>query len=319
MTSSENTSASNRSVYDTCDPDYLRQLRQASGVEDAWLARTACLSLGQVRQLEEGGESLFYSPIIKRQAYKRLLMILGAEPPSLIMDAVASLEPAAVDELNEIIAMEKNLNGSTMADVLQTLRDRLVQHWALALVVLALGVTTTASLVKTMSEPEDAALAERAPTKTSESLPLAAALPEKVSSAVAGLPLAVAAAPTVAASLPVAASTSATATATATSTASVACQYTRDVLPQISPLTATKPSRYVYMVAAADVSVCVVDGNQQASLVQLKAGESRSVYGSAPWQVSSSKLASVQIYFQGWRVALPEGRDQRVVLIEKSN
>jgi hypothetical protein len=90
-------------------------------------------------------------------------------------------------------------------------------------------------------------------------------------------------------------------------------------LPQVSPLAATKPSRYVHMVAAADVTVCVVDGNQQASVLKLKAGEGQSVFGTAPWQVSSTKLAQLQIYFQGWRVALPEGTDQRVALIEKSN
>jgi hypothetical protein len=84
-------------------------------------------------------------------------------------------------------------------------------------------------------------------------------------------------------------------------------------------MTATKPSRYVHLVANTDVNVCVVDANRQTSWVQLKAGESQSVFGSAPWQVSSTKLGKVQIYFQGWRVALPEGADQRIALIEKTN
>ena len=111
MTSADNLNESNRSVYDTCDPDYLRQLRAASGVEETWLARTACLSVAQVRQLEEGGESLFYSLTIKRQAYKRLLMILGAEPPTVVVDIVEQPVPSVVNDLNEIIAMgEKRLN-----------------------------------------------------------------------------------------------------------------------------------------------------------------------------------------------------------------
>jgi hypothetical protein len=50
----------------------------------------------------------------------------------------------------------------------------------------------------------------------------------------------------------------------------------------------------------------VVDGNKQATLLQLKAGENRSVYGISPWQVSSAQLQKIQIYFQGGRVTLPE-------------
>ena len=315
MTLPENISASHRSVYDTCDPDYLRQLREASGVEETWLARTACLSLAQVRQLEEGGESLFYSPTIKRQAYKRLLMLLGAEPPSVVIDSVADPVPSVVHDLNEIIAMdEKNLDRKSAADFFLAMRSRVAQHKVSAMVVLVMGVTAMTSWVMPIAGIEPVSLSERAPVKVPESLTLAA-LP-------AATP--VPAAPAVSAPPVVQASASVSITAppaavTASASVSASCQYTRDALPQISPLTATKPSRYVYMVAAADVTVCVVDGNQQASLLKLKAGESQSVFGTAPWQVSSTKLAQLQIYFQGWRVALPEGTDQRVALIEKPN
>jgi cytoskeleton protein RodZ len=317
MTSPEIISASHRSVYDTCDPDYLRQLRETSGVEETWLARTACLSLAQVRQLEEGGDSLFYSSTIKRQAYKRLLMILGAEPPSVVVDVVATPDPSVVHDLDEIIAMdEKNLEHRSMADLFQTVRSHLAQHKASALVVFMVGVTAAASLVIPIPGTEQTSVAERAPVKTPESLTLAA-LSVPAEPAASAPP--VAQVPTLVSSTAESASISASVAATTSASVSASCQYTRDVLPQISPLAATKPSRYVHMVAAADVTVCVVDGNQQASLLKLKAGESQSVFGAAPWQVSSTKLAQLQIYFQGWRVALPEGTDQRVALIEKPN
>lgn len=318
MTSPENISASHRSVYDTCDPDYLRRLREASGVEETWLARTACLSLAQVRQLEEGGESLFYSPTIKRQAYKRLLMLLGAEPPSVTVDVVAAVEPSVVHDLNEIIAMgEKNLNHRPVADFFQTVRSHVSQHRISAAVVLLVGVTAAASLfvMPTPGNGQRDVAEQRMPAKVQESLTLAA-LPGPVTSAVSAPPV-VQAPAAIPASAPAPAPVSAL--ASVSTAASASCQYTREALPQISPLAATKPSRYVHMVATADVTVCVVDGNQQASLLKLKAGESQSVFGAAPWQVSSAKLGQLQIYFQGWRVALPEGIDQRVALIEKSN
>lgn len=316
MTSPENISASHRSVYDTCDPDYLRRLREASGVEETWLARTACLSLAQVRQLEEGGESLFYSPTIKRQAYKRLLMLLGAEPPSVTVDVVAAVEPSVVHDLNEIIAMgEKNLNHRPVADFFQTVRSHVSQHRISAAVVLLVGVTAAASLfvMPTPGNGQRDVAEQRMPAKVQESLTLAA-LPGPVTSAVSAPPVVQAPA-----AIPASAPAPVSALASVSTAASASCQYTREALPQISPLAATKPSRYVHMVATADVTVCVVDGNQQASLLKLKAGESQSVFGAAPWQVSSAKLGQLQIYFQGWRVALPEGIDQRVALIEKSN
>ena len=75
-------SESKRNVYDACDPTYLRQLREAAGMDLTVLARTACLSVAQVRQLEtENSDNFFYSEAIKRQAYKRLLMILGQSLP----------------------------------------------------------------------------------------------------------------------------------------------------------------------------------------------------------------------------------------------
>jgi hypothetical protein len=95
----------------------------------------------------------------------------------------------------------------------------------------------------------------------------------------------------------------------------VGCAHVTDALPQLTPFTAQKEGRYVYVVSSSNVEICVVDGNKQATVVQLKAGENRSVYGVSPWQVSSPQLSKLQIYFQGWRVAVPEAAT-RVSLVE---
>jgi hypothetical protein len=50
--------------------------------------------------------------------------------------------------------------------------------------------------------------------------------------------------------------------------------------------------------------------------LQLKAGENRSVYGPSPWQVSSTNLQKVQIFFQGGRVSVPDAAINRVSLVE---
>ncbi len=87
-------------------------------------------------------------------------------------------------------------------------------------------------------------------------------------------------------------------------------------MPQLTPFVAQKEGKYVYLVSAAATEVCVVDGNKQATLLQLKAGENRSVYGVAPWQVSSTGLQKIQIFFQGGRVTLPDAAVNRVQLVE---
>ena len=86
-------------------------------------------------------------------------------------------------------------------------------------------------------------------------------------------------------------------------------------MPEITPLIKSKEGRYVYLISGAAMEVCVVDGQQKATALQLKSGESLSIYGVSPWQVSSPQLSKLQIYFQGGRVSLPEA-STRVKLLE---
>jgi hypothetical protein len=89
-------------------------------------------------------------------------------------------------------------------------------------------------------------------------------------------------------------------------------------MPQLTPVQAHKEGRYVYLVSTVQAQVCLVDAQQRATLLQMKPGESQSVYGAAPWQISSSQLPQLKIYFQGSLVTLPEGTTQRLSLVEAS-
>jgi len=116
MRSAEIDPAVSAREYDDCDPQALCARVQAAGLDEARLARMACLSVDQVRQLMQGGESLFYSAAIKRQAYKRLMVILGAAPPPLATHQdperprVGSLpepEEVALQAMDRIIALDQ--------------------------------------------------------------------------------------------------------------------------------------------------------------------------------------------------------------------
>ncbi len=320
MTTTEHTEPK-RSVYDTCDPHYLRQLREAAGMDMLVLARTACLSVAQVRQLEtEGIDSLFYSDAIKRQAYRRLLMILGAEPPSVeLPDAMRDphqVAEAHLTTLDQIVAMSHQpAMNRTTSDVLKSGVSHVMAHkqalGALLLLVASIALFVLNGTLR--SSDDDVVMAASSSVLPAPVVRVEA--PEVLASAPAIAPTP---APVVVASAPAVAALSAASAALAVpaSTKAAACAFTSESMPQVTPVIAAKEGRYVYIVSTANMDVCVVDGNKQATALQLKAGDNRSVYGVSPWQVSSANLQKAQIYFQGGRVSLPDASATRMQLIE---
>ena len=343
MTSNE-PSETKRNVYDICDPHYLRQLREAAGIDHVVLARTACLSVAQVRQLEtHESDSLFYSEAIKRQAYKRLLMILGAEPPTVelpqeLRDA-GKVADAHLNTLDQIVAMSHQPSISrSSADVvgagLVKLKENKQVVGALLLLVVAIALFVwngshshdDAAIVPSVSsavEPGQTAPAVAFKASTVASSAAAAAITNAAS-----LPLALptesvpvqASSVNMAASAPTSSPMVVTAPAIAASSAIAAkvgtCAYSGEAMPEMTSMFAQKEGRYVYFVSTANIEICVVDGNKQATLLQLKAGENRSVYGVSPWQLSGAGLQKAQIYFQGGRLTLPDAATTRFKLIE---
>lgn len=280
-----------RSVYDTCDPQYLRELREAVGMDLVRLARIACLSVSQVRQLEtHGSESSFYSEAIKRQAYRRLLMILGAEPPSVEVPEALHDTKADLQTLDQIVAMShqpamsRAISNALSASAGKLKNKKQVVGLLLFVAVILFAVQElknthdlTALIFPPTSEPD---------LEQSNSPVVASTATEPVAVASSVIP------------------------ATAAS-----CASTNESMPQLTPIVAQKEGRYVYLVSNINAEVCVVDGNQQATVLQMKAGENRSVYGVSPWQVSSASLSKIQVFFQGGRVPLPD-MATRVKLLE---
>lgn len=304
---------SKRSVYDTCDRAYLRELREAAGMDLVVLARIACLSVAQVRELEtEGSDNLFYSEAIKRQAYKRLLMILGAEPPTVEvpeeLHEASQGADAYLNTLDQIVAMShqpainRSASNMVVAGVTQLKEHKQVMG-ALLLLLVAVGLFVLHGLQATDDLVVAASVANQGTPK------LVAASSPVVAAAVAPATLAPAPMATPMPALVASASAPAAAPVVA------ACAYVSDAMPQLTPFVVHKEGNYVYVVSPTNVEICVVDGNQKASVLQMKAGEGRSVYGVSPWQVSASNLSKLQIFFQGGRVSMPDAAT-RVKLVE---
>lgn len=276
-----------RSLYNTCDPHYLRQMREAAGMDWVVLARIACLSVAQVQALErDGDENFFYSDAIKRQAYKRVLMVLGAEPPTVEMpEALHDVDKVAEahrDTLAQIVAMsEQPAMGRSNLEWVRAGLSSLQAHKQLLSVLLLL---TVAIVWFVLRSPQISVQAVPAPQTFLPPTAPAPAPPASVTD------------------VPVVSSVG-------------ACAYSNEPMSELTSFVARKEGRYVYLVSTTDTEVCVVDGNKEATRLQLKAGEDRSVHGIPPWQVSGSNLQKIQIYFQGGRVSLPDAAS-RVKLVE---
>jgi transcriptional regulator with XRE-family HTH domain len=89
--------------------DLLRLRREASGWVLNDLATRACMSVKQIRQLEEGGLSSYYSQAVKITAAKKVGALLGLSPdevltpPSELSLAEIQIEPAVFSSDLEII------------------------------------------------------------------------------------------------------------------------------------------------------------------------------------------------------------------------
>jgi transcriptional regulator with XRE-family HTH domain len=78
--------------------DLLRLRREAGGWAINDMATRACLSVKQVRQLEDGGMSSFYSQSVKATAAKKVGAILGLSPEQVFAETVEpSQEPEAIE------------------------------------------------------------------------------------------------------------------------------------------------------------------------------------------------------------------------------
>jgi len=299
-------------VFQDCDPVYLRQLRQAAGMEVTALARTACLSVAQVRHLEGEGEGFFYSPSIKRQSYKRLLMILGAAPPTA--NPQEALQAAAHGLENRValgeppqalapISSSANRWAPSASDMRHAMWLALLALGVWGVVTVAPaplrawfeGLNPVANAPQPLATPSASGTGGVPVVPTSEPVPMANASAPALPPMSTGAPRALAALPD----------------------SVTSCVHTSEALPELVPAEAHKVGNYVYLVSDKPMTVCVVDAAQQATWLELKPGEGRSVYGKSPWQLTGAQLYQAQIYFQGRRLTLPEGKPQRLSLVEK--
>jgi transcriptional regulator with XRE-family HTH domain len=85
-----------------------------------------------------------------------------------------------------------------------------------------------------------------------------------------------------------------------------ACAYQSQGISVYRTSNPSKSAEMVYIQSKDRQTVCIIDNQNKSVPLDLDAGQSRSVYGQAPLTVISSNLSKLDIYFQGWKVKLPD-------------
>lgn len=310
----------------------LRELREQQGLDVAILARRLSLSAAQLRQLEENKSSLFYSEAIRLAAARKVSEFLGEplllEPPltSVVVDEVEG--PPAAGQAEEAadlplsaqppLAVEHvdRLAGSAIGSSPSTVKSVLFAWVALlgAGVTLALLLFVQSGSSGQMPAPMTPGLTTSPDTPHKAQVPPSAPLvtnagpAEQAVSARAEEPV-----PLVGPARPQPLSLAQLNATEGTEVA--ACGSFTGPVANFSPSQPVKDGSLVYVVGSADHVVCLKDGQGKVARHVFNEAAGKSFYGTAPWLVESSQLATLQIFFQGARVRLNEAGSQRLRLI----
>lgn len=323
------------------DGRLLRTLRERSGIDRANFARRNTLSVGQLTELEEGGQGRFYNDAIKAHKGQTLLARLGyvapppapPEPPADPAPQAQAMPPTAPaapqpETFEEQSAAAPGQPEET-AEATKETGTEPAEGWRAPAapepafprkaVGLALAAILVVAGVFLARQPQPVAKEEAPPP--APALPLQPA-DAGASAAVADAPsppAAPASAPPVQAPEPaapaVAPAAPASATASSTVTTDARCPaLPREGVTQFTPAAALRPAGYVYIEAASEARVCVVDGRDRHTSAVIRPGAGVTVNGEAPFTLHTRQWGELRVFFQGARVNLAEPSPQAVTL-----
>ena len=284
----------NNPTWRSEDGQLLRSLREEAGIDELVFARSNTVSLAQLKELELGGSSSFYNPAIKRSTGVKLLKKLGHElplpEPALLTDAPAQA-PSSTDPTKLDAGQSPNLSNAQARSVAMpsiTARHGLFQQPVFWFICLISSFALVAFKPWASKNHPPAMLATAAPANAAPQLLKTSTPPTHADVSVTERPKA---------NLPH------TETKSAATAVSASCDWeNRDISKTHTPTQPIKPGNYVYLEAQADTELCVLDSQNKRTLLQLKAGMAKSVYGSAPFLVYSQDWTNFKLFFQGRRV-----------------
>jgi len=307
----------NTPLWQPSDAARLKRLRAQTNIDAGQFARMATISTTQLHQLEDVGDSSFYSPTIKYQVGKKLLNLFGEQTTAECKLAPSSankntdLAPNNTDaiQLNDAIqartslakiaeTSNRELNPPAYRSIACSVRlcwkehvvfSRLIALFFMLVIGNYFFKAPLLKMNKKYFSTNNKVLIESPITTFSEAIP--------------------ASTPTSVGAVQIASSSADQQHPTPS------CLWREMPIILKSPLP-SKSGDYVYLVAANDVFACVMDKNKQTTMHSLKAGQSQTINGKAPFRIYSEKILDLKIYFQGYRIMIPSQETVDVMLTE---
>lgn len=302
--------------------ELLRKWRESQKIDVCTLALNANLSVAQIRQLESGGASLFYTASIKESAARKVATLLGGDPGAVVLpagDVASEKGPSVVDELIELSRPQARWTkwGPLVLPRPGWVASILLFWWLLAAIgwmehtapgqseppagqpsmMMSFNASAAAQPVA-QTPPQSTTNPTQLPSETRSAAAVATAIES---------PLADGDSAAVVASVPPA----------NTAHASLCQQAPQSPAGTVlEPSQGRKAGNMVHFVALKDGVACAVDGAGQRTVFSLKANESRTVHGTPPWRVHFEMPEQAQVFFQGLRLRMPDPSITAVVLRE---
>jgi len=271
--------------------EQLRSLRIAAGIDISTLASNHSLSKMQIKQLEEGGESAFYTPEIKFTVGRKLIRSFGVEVVNIEHkeEAIESGLFAVVGELPAPLV--EGVAHTKLIKILEPFNFRVSTN---QLYLICFGVTLIALFFFLSQRPDSMKEDLGKQINASHTEQKAVFLPSVVSDK--GL--------------------SSTAKMNKISL-STECDWDTRSIEKIAPKP-MKPGNYVHLVASDSVSVCVMDHANEIKTLSFKPMEAKTVHGQPPFKIFSHEFSKIKLYYQGNLIRIPKPFPEQIILNEKS-
>ncbi len=276
-------------VWLPVDGALLKKLREEAGVDITSLARIHSLSTAQVKQLEEGGDSSFYTPSIKLSTGRKLLMHFGADVAfsEKIVEEIHTHTPVPALEfaVNDVI----DIKNRDMRSSRYSLRFQIFS-------ALSIAIAFTVLIVFLLDAKTDTNISK--PSKQLEVITPISANPLETKT-------------------PALNSDESLKVSAKTTTQNVnGCKWVGDAM-SITGHHPTKPGDYVHVVANMDATICIKDTTGKLQILNLNKTQSQTFRGSPPFEIFSNTLDQFNIFYQGNLLKIPSSRIQNIILKEQ--
>jgi hypothetical protein len=283
------------------DGAQLKAAREKAGVDSFAYARKVNLSTAQLLELEEGGNSYFYTSSIKFNTGKKLLSSFGGiteyerlSEEALSQSRIESIEVETILEASsQAIQAEQNVTHSIA-------KKPLFIFTAIVAICLAYAFVTYPSKTNKSKETAQPLIASQVSNAEKSAVTESPSISAKtdIVSAVAN--------------------TAPTAT-TPLKKEPIPSECVWSENPHnVSATRATKDGNYVYLVATKELVACIKDGQNIQTTINLKPNQPHNITGNAPFKINSAELNSLNIFYQGSKIQLPKQGITEIILVAKS-